>query len=73
MEIQPTPFGVLRQVERPEYATESSRQLLRAAGYDIVLVGLDQGMDRIQRNADVLVACLREAMRRTDEPTAIAT
>jgi len=28
---QPTPFGVLRQVERPEYATESSRQLLRAA------------------------------------------
>ena len=28
---QPTPFGVFRQVERPEYATESSRQLLRAA------------------------------------------
>ena len=28
---EPTPFGVFRQVERPEYATESSRQLLRAA------------------------------------------
>jgi hypothetical protein len=41
---------------------------LRAAGYDIVLVGLDRGMDRIQRNADVLVACLREAIRRTDAP-----
>jgi hypothetical protein len=41
---------------------------LRAAGYDIVLVGLDQGTDRIQRNADVLVACLREAMRRTEAP-----
>jgi 2-oxoglutarate ferredoxin oxidoreductase subunit beta len=27
----PTPFGVFRQVERPEYATEAGRQLLRAA------------------------------------------
>jgi cytochrome P450 len=41
---------------------------LRAAGYDIVLVGLDQGMDKIQHNADVLVACLRNAMGRTDAP-----
>jgi Putative serine esterase (DUF676) len=44
---------------------------LRAAGYDLVLVGLDQGMDKIQRNADVLVACLREAMRRTDAPLVV--
>src|SRR5215212_2652678 len=27
----PTPFGVFRQVERPEYATEAGRQLLKAA------------------------------------------
>jgi hypothetical protein len=44
---------------------------LRAAGYDIVLVGLDQGMDRIQRNSDVLVACIREAIRRTDAPLVV--
>ena len=36
-----------------------------------MLVGLDQGMDEIQRNADVLVACIREAMRRTDAPLVV--
>jgi hypothetical protein len=44
---------------------------LRAAGYDIVLVGLDQGMDRMQRNADVLIACLRAVMARTDAPLVV--
>jgi hypothetical protein len=44
---------------------------LRAAGYDVVIVGLDQGMDKIQRNADVLVACIREAIRRTDAPLVV--
>jgi 2-oxoglutarate/2-oxoacid ferredoxin oxidoreductase subunit beta len=28
---QPTPFGIFRQVDRPEYATEAGRQLLKAA------------------------------------------
>jgi len=40
---------------------------LRAAGYDIVIVGLDQGTDLIQRNAEVLVACIRAAKERTEE------
>jgi hypothetical protein len=44
---------------------------LRAAGRDIVIVGLDQGMDEVQRNADVLVACIREAIARTGEPLAV--
>ena len=44
---------------------------LRAAGRDLVIVGLDQGTDEIQRNADVLVACIREALGRTDKPLVV--
>jgi hypothetical protein len=44
---------------------------LRAAGRDLVIVGLDKGADEIQRNADVLVACIRKALRRTDEPLVV--
>jgi hypothetical protein len=44
---------------------------LRAAGYDLVIVGLDDGTDAIQRNADVLVACIREALTRTSEPLVV--
>jgi hypothetical protein len=44
---------------------------LRAAGRDIVIVGLDQGMDEVQRNADVLVACIREVIARTGEPLVV--
>jgi cytochrome P450 len=44
---------------------------LRAAGRDIVLVGLDQGIDLVQRNADVLVDCIRQAMARTPEPLVV--
>jgi hypothetical protein len=44
---------------------------LRAAGRDLVIVGLDQGSDEIQRNADVLIACIRKALRRTDEPLVV--
>jgi hypothetical protein len=44
---------------------------LRAAGRDIVIVGLDQGMDQVQRNADVLVACIREVIARTGEPLVV--
>jgi hypothetical protein len=40
---------------------------LRAAGRDLVIVGMDDGTDTIQRNAEVVVACIREARRRTDE------
>ncbi|MEA2458826.1 MAG: hypothetical protein QOC95_1798, partial [Thermoleophilaceae bacterium] len=44
---------------------------LRAAGHDVVIVGLDQGMDVIQRNAPVLIECIREAVRRTPEPLVV--
>jgi cytochrome P450 len=44
---------------------------VRNAGYDVILVGLDQGADRIQRNADVLVECIREAIRRTPAPLVV--
>ena len=44
---------------------------LRAAGRDIVLVGLDQGMDLVQRNADVLVDCIRQAITRTPGPLVV--
>jgi len=44
---------------------------LRAAGRDIVLVGLDQGMDLVQRNADVLVDCINQAIARTSEPLVV--
>jgi cytochrome P450 len=43
----------------------------RAAGYDLVIVGLDNGMDEIQRNADVLGACIRETISRTDAPLVV--
>jgi len=44
---------------------------LRAAGRDVVIVGLDQGMDEVQRNAEVLMACIREAIGRTHEPLVV--
>jgi hypothetical protein len=44
---------------------------LRAGGYDLLIVGLDDGMDEIQRNAQVLVACIREALKRTDTPLVV--
>ena len=51
-----------------QYGTATS---LRAAGHDIVVVGLDQGMDLVQRNADVLVDCVRQAIARTPEPLVV--
>src|SRR5215207_8303197 len=50
---------------------QGTANALRAAGRDIVLVGLDQGMDDVQRNAEVLVACVREAIGRTQEPLVV--
>jgi cytochrome P450 len=44
---------------------------LRRAGRDIVIVGLDQGMDEVQRNSEVLVACVRETIARTEEPLVV--
>lgn len=44
---------------------------LLAAGYDVILVGLDSGADLVQRNADVLIECIRKANKRTSEPLVV--
>jgi cytochrome P450 len=44
---------------------------LRAGGYDVVIVGLDNGLDEIQRNAEVLIACIRQALERTHAPLVV--
>jgi cytochrome P450 len=44
---------------------------LFAAGYDVIFVGLDQGADQIQKNAGVLIECMREAGRRTTAPLVV--
>ncbi len=38
---------------------------LRAAGYDLVILGFGNGMARIEANAEVAQACIEQAMRRT--------
>lgn len=45
---------------------------LQALGYDIVLIGLDQGTDRIQNNAGVVEACIAQAQAQTREPLVVA-
>ena len=44
---------------------------LHAAGYDVIIVGLDNGLAKIQRNAQVLVQCIREARKRTPQPLVV--
>jgi len=44
---------------------------LHSNGYDLVIVGLDNGLIPIQANAGVLVACIREARRRTGQPLVV--
>ena len=46
-------------------------EALHANGYDLVIVGLDNGMIPIQANAGVLVQCIREARRRTRQPLVV--
>ena len=42
-----------------------------AAGYDVIIVGLANGLTQIQRNAQVLVECIREARKRTPQPLVV--
>jgi cytochrome P450 len=44
---------------------------LRSAGYDVVIVGLANGMAPIQRNAQVLVEYLRQVRTRTPQPLVV--
>ncbi|MCW3069369.1 MAG: cytochrome [Solirubrobacterales bacterium] len=50
---------------------QATAEALRDAGYDVVIVGLDQGADAIERNAEVLIECIRAANQRTDEPLVV--
>lgn len=45
---------------------------LHRLGYDIVLIGLDQGTDRIQNNAGVVEACIAQVRAQTNEPLVVA-
>lgn len=44
---------------------------LRAAGYDLVIVGLDNGLQPIQANVGVLVDCIHQARKRTPRPLVV--
>jgi cytochrome P450 len=44
---------------------------LRAAGYDLVIVGLDNGLQPIQANVGVLIDCIRQARKRTPRPLVV--
>jgi cytochrome P450 len=44
---------------------------LSAAGYDLVIVGLDDGMAPMQDNAPVLAECIRQARERTSRPLVV--
>ena len=44
---------------------------LQGAGYDVIIVGLANGLTQIQRNAQVLVECIREARKRTPQPLVV--
>ena len=46
-------------------------EALHAHGYDLVIVGLDNGLIPIQANAGVLVQCIREARKRTRQPLVV--
>jgi cytochrome P450 len=50
---------------------QGTASALRAAGHDLVIVGLNQGMDKVQRNADVLVDCIRKVRALTDQPLVV--
>lgn len=45
---------------------------MRAAGYDVILLGFANGLDTIQRNAQVAIACIRMAMSKTSAPLVVA-
>lgn len=51
---------------------QGTLESLRAAGYDIVFVGFDQGTRRMEENARVLEAAIAEVRRRTDQPLVVA-
>lgn len=45
---------------------------LRAAGYDVILLGFANGMDLIQNNAQVVEACIQQAIKATPNPLVVS-
>lgn len=50
---------------------QGTADALRAAGYDLVIVGLDEGTDAIPRNAELVIECIRAARARTGQPLVV--
>ncbi|MBF7729780.1 hypothetical protein [Pseudomonas sp. N040] len=46
-------------------------EALRNAGYDIILLGFANGTDLLQNNAQVMQACIRQAMQQTPAPLVV--
>lgn len=45
---------------------------LRAAGYDVILLGFAIGVDMIQNNAPVVEACIQQAIKATSNPLVVS-
>jgi hypothetical protein len=44
---------------------------LRSSGYDVILLSYDNGLDLIQNNAQVAIACIQQAMAATTAPLVV--
>ncbi len=50
---------------------QGTLEKLRAAGYDVILLSFANGLDAIQNNAQVAIACIRTAMSQTKAPLVV--
>ncbi|MGA2551273.1 MAG: hypothetical protein ABSF50_14060 [Burkholderiaceae bacterium] len=44
---------------------------LRGIGYDVILLGFDNGADYIQNNAEVVVSCIEQILTQTERPLVV--
>ncbi len=50
---------------------QGTLEKLRAAGYDVILLSFTNGLDAIQNNAQVAIACIRQAMKHAKSPLVV--
>ena len=50
---------------------QGTLEKLRAAGYDVILLSFTNGLDLIQNNAQVAIACIRQAMTTATSPLVV--
>jgi cytochrome P450 len=50
---------------------QGTLESLRTAGYDVILLSFTNGLDAIQKNADVAIACIRQCMAQTKAPLVV--